>query len=396
MSDVSHQVQGSVAPGFEPVRDAFASDANEVGAGGAAFAAMVAGELVVDLWAGHAGVELWRAETRAVIMSATKGIATVGVARLVDRGEIDVEAPMAKYWPEFAAGGKAEVTVAQVLSHSAGLISVPGYDDLIKPDGEGWDQTDEIVHRLASAVPEWPPGTAIGYHGITIGWLKGELVRRVSGKSLGTLVREEVAGPLGLELDIGTPLDRQDLVAPVGTFDRDAADKRKVLSPDPSTPAYRMIFMVNGRTAPDDGDAFWREPSRLASELPAANGTATARALAILYGALANSGRHKELQLLSPATIETFATERMRGIDLVQGAYRRRGLGFQLAIPLEGNSFNWGPHEQSFGHNGAGGQIGFADPVSKAGIGFVRSYRTNSSPLGPRLVDSFYRCLGDR
>jgi CubicO group peptidase (beta-lactamase class C family) len=303
---------------------------------------------------------------------------------------------MATYWPEFAGGGKAEVTVAQVLSHSAGLISVPGYEDLIKPDGAGWDQTDEIVRRLAAAVPEWPPGTAFGYHGITIGWLTGELVRRVSGKSLGTLVREEVAAPLGLQLDIGTPAERQGLVAPVGLYDRDAPDKPKALRPDSSARAYRMIFMVDGRTAPDGGDAFWREPSRLASELPAANGTATARALATLYGVLANNGSHKELQLLSPETIKTFAAERMRGIDLVQGEYRRRGLGFQLAVPLEGNAFNWGPHEQSFGHNGAGGQIGFADPLSNAGIGFVRSHRTNNSPLGPRLVDSFYRCIGSK
>jgi CubicO group peptidase (beta-lactamase class C family) len=276
------------------------------------------------------------------------------------------------------------------------LISIPGYEDLIKPDGQGWDQTEEIVRRLGAAAPEWPPGTAFGYHGITIGWLKGELVRRVSGKSLGTLVREEVAEPLGLQLDIGTPLERQNLVAPVGTFDRDAADQRVPVRPDPSAPAYRMIFMVDGRTAPDAGDTFWRAPERLSSELPAANGTATARALATMYGALANDGRHQDVQLLSPETIKTFTTERIRGTDLVQGAYRRRGLGFQLAVPFEGNAFNWGPHEKSFGHNGAGGQIGFADPLSNVGIGFVRSYRTNNSPLGPRLVDSFYRSLGNR
>jgi CubicO group peptidase (beta-lactamase class C family) len=394
MKDVAHHVQGSVTPGFEPVRDAFAINVTEVGGGGAAFAATVAGELVVDLWAGHAGEEPWTAETRAVIMSATKGVATVGIARLVDRGQIDVDAPMAKYWPEFAEGGKTEVTVTQVLSHSVGLSSVPGYEDLIKPDGRGWDQTEEIVRRLASAVPEWSPGTGFGYHGITIGWLMGELVRRVSGKSLGTLIREEIAGPLGLGLDIGTPPERQGLVAPIGSFDHHTPEQRDALRVDPSALAYRMIFMVDGRTAVAHGDAFFREPSRLAGELPAANGTATARALATLYGALANGGRHEDLQVLSEGTIDTFRAEQVRGIDLVVGEYRRRGLGFQLAIPHEGDAFNWGPHEESFGHSGAGGQIGYADPVSKAGIGFVRSHLTNDSHLGPRLVDAFYRSFG--
>jgi CubicO group peptidase (beta-lactamase class C family) len=153
------EIGGMAVSGFEPVAEALAASIAEVGEGGAAFAAVLDGQTVVDLWAGRAREQPWREDTRAVLMSATKGVVAVVLARLVERGELEVDAPVARYWPEFAAAGKDEVTVAHVLSHTAGLITVPGYEEFMTPEGGGWDRTDEIVRRLATATPRWEPGT---------------------------------------------------------------------------------------------------------------------------------------------------------------------------------------------------------------------------------------------
>jgi CubicO group peptidase (beta-lactamase class C family) len=395
MPGTGMQVGGSTAGGFEPVRDAFARQAAEVGDGGAAFAATAGGRLVVDLWAGQAGPRPWSAPTRAVLMSATKGIVATAVALLADRSLLDVEAPVADYWPEFAATGKAEVSIAQLLSHSAGLISVPGYADLLGGAGEGWEQTSWVLKRLEAASPWWAPGAHHGYHGITFGWLVGELVRRVSGSSVGTVIREEIAGPLGLELDLGTPAERQHLVAPVilaGPPLTGAAQDRQLA--DPASLLSQMILAVNGRCILNTADAFFAGGARLAMELPALNATGTARALARLYGVLAREGRSGDLELLSPKVIDLFARERRRGPSRVTGDEERWGLGFQRPVqdPVE-PSHVWGPHDEAFGHTGLGGQVGFADPVSQVSVALVRSHLSSVSPLGGHLVSAFYSCL---
>ena len=388
-------VEGEVVAGFEAVKAVFAEQVAQVGAGGAAFAAVVDGRPVVDLWAGRAGKRPWRHETRCVLMSTTKGFGATAVARLIERGELDVEAPVARYWPEFAAAGKAEITVAQLLSHSAGLVTVPGYEDLLSPDGEGWDRTDEIVRRLAAAAPEWPPGSAHGYHGLTIGWLVGELVRRVAGVSVGTLIREEVAGPLKLELDLGTPPERQHLVAPlILPGDRAAVDADMDVA-DPELMA-RMFLTVDGRSILDTAPAFFGDPDCLQLELGGSNATGTARAVATLFGALANEGSCDGTRLLAPETVAAVTAEQRRGPDRMSGSEARWALGFALAVAPDADAPTppaWGPHDESFGANGYGGQIGFADPVSRVGVGFVRSELLAIDTLGPSLVRALYDCL---
>jgi CubicO group peptidase (beta-lactamase class C family) len=388
-------VKGRVAPGFEAVRSRFAACAEEVGAGGAAFAAVVDGALVVDLWAGTAGAGPWRRETRGVLMSSTKGVVAAAVAGLVDQGWLDVEAPVAHYWPDFAAAGKEGVTVAQLLSHTAGLVTIPGYETLLAPSGAGWDRTEEIVRRLAAAAPEWPPGTAFGYQGLTFGWLVGELVRRVAGVTVGRLVRERLCAPLGLELDLGTPVELQHLVAPVILPGGVRVPQRGVdaLLEDPGSLASRMLLSVDGRSLLDTAERFFADPQLLAMELPGSNATGTARALATLYGALAGAGCPGVPTLVSAETVAAFAAERVRGTDAVMGTAGRFGLGLELAVPPPDGTAEWGPHPEAFGHKGYGGQIGFGDPVTHVGVGFLRSMLTHDSPLAAALVESLYGCL---
>lgn len=392
------QLDGHVADGFGAVRHTFARQLPEVGDGGAAFAAVAGGQLVVDLWAGRAGHRPWSATTRAVLMSATKGVAATAVARLAERALLDVESPVAAYWPEFAAAGKAEISIAQLLSHSAGLISVPGYTELLGPAGEGWEHTGEIVRRLESAAPWWTPGSAHGYHGLTFGWLVGELIRRVTGLTAGTVIREEIAAPLGLELDVGTPPDQLHLVAPVvlaGNRLTSAIQDRQLA--DPSSNFANMLLATNQRCIVNTADVFFASPARLAMELPALNGTGTARALARLYGVLADGGRSDGAELLSAKTVEMFASERRRGPSLITGDEERWSLGFQRPPAATADSSGeWGPHDEAFGHNGLGGQIGFADPVSRVGVALVRSHLSSTSPLGSHLISSLYACLEER
>lgn len=395
MAEMATQVDGHIASGFDAVRETFTEHLAEIGRGGAAFAAAVGGELVVDLWAGRAGHQSWSAKTRAVLMSATKGVVVTAVARLADRGLLDVEAAVADYWPEFAAAGKAEVTVAQLLSHSAGVITIPGYADFLGPAGEGWERTGEILRRLQAAAPWWPPGSAHGYHGLTFGWLIGELARRVAGVSVGSVIRDEIAGPLGLELDLGTPADRQQLVAPVILAGpRLTSTVQDEQLADPSSVLSQMILAVNGHCILDRADMFFANTRHLTMELPAVNATGTARALARLYGTLADNGRFDGVQVLPSATIEMFTAERRRGLSHLTGQEERWGLGFQRPIPAPtGLPHEWGPHDEAFGHMGLGGQIGFADPVSRVGVALVRSHLSATSPLGRSLINAFYGCL---
>jgi CubicO group peptidase (beta-lactamase class C family) len=388
-------VDGTCDGEFSMIADTFAENIAEVGEGGAAFSVVRDGAMIVDIWAGNAGPCRWKPETRCVLMSATKGIAVTVIARLAERGLLDIDQPIADYWPAFAASGKGEVSLADVLSHTAGLITVPDYADLLSPDGQGWARTEEVLRRLATATPEWRPGTKHGYHGLTIGWILNEVVRRVAGGSIGTILREEIAGPLGLELDIGTPPPDQALVAPVVMpADLGSLEELVGVSRDPATPAGRMAFAADGRSFLSEADKFFSDTTALSMELPAVNGTGTARALACLYGTLAMGGASAGVRLLSQKTIDIFTAERARGTDIVTNDERRWGLGFQLLMlkPASDPTYR-GPHSEAFGHDGYGGQLGLADPVSGLGIGFIRSSLSASSPLCSRLISTLYSCL---
>jgi CubicO group peptidase (beta-lactamase class C family) len=384
-------VYGDVSSGFEPIRDTFTEHLGEVGQGGAAFAGVINGKLVVDLWAGRAGSEEWSREKRVVWHAATNGFCAIVIARLADLGVIDVHAPVAKYWPEFAAGGKSDITVAQILSHQSGIFTVPGFGDFMKPTGEGWDKTDEILRRLASATPMWRPGTAHGYGGFTFVWMLGEIVRRVTGMSLGTVLREEIVKPTKLELDLGTPLERQTTLAIPTAANDPLPDAILQQLKDPLSVVSQSFLGAKGDDYHTTSVVLDTNPNLLALELPY-NVTGTARAAAILYGALADGGKCGDLQIVSPETISSFARETSRGMDLVAGRESRFGLGFMLALPPDGYH-PWGPHSETFGHTGLGIQFSLADPISHLGVAFTRSHYSWRSLLGKQLLDVLYDCI---
>jgi CubicO group peptidase (beta-lactamase class C family) len=288
--------------------------------------------------------------------------------QLIERGLIDLDAPVARYWPEFAAGGKAEIPVRWLLSHQAGL---PAVRDLLPDDAVvNWDV---MTAALAAQEPWWEPGTKHGYHALTYGFLVGEVIRRASGKSVGTWFRENVAGPLGADFHIGfgPELDARtsdlhgslfqqrgattpDLPGPLGQMMRDITDPTTMTGAAFNNPP-RGADRVNTRA--------WR-----GAEVPAANGHGTARALSRIYGALARGGEIDGVRILERESIERARTEQAFGPDAVLGQLPMRfGLGFMLRQDLMPLS----PSENAFGHPGAGGSIGMADPDAKVGFGYV-------------------------
>ena len=408
----SKDVKGFTGPGFEPVAELLGTGATltlgdrerraDLGEGGGAFCAFVDGECVVDVWTGVAGPgRAWEEDTRAVIMSSTKGMTTLCAHILEDRGELDLDGPVVRYWPEFGAAGKAATTVRQVLSHQSGAIGVPGADQLLSWDGRGWDDGEAIAAAIAGGEPAWEPGTRHGYHGVTFGWLVGELVRRVSGQTLGTFFDAEVAGPLGVACSIGTPSDELPAVATVMEFPVRPGAQSALRAIDPESKSGRSVLAgAHGSMFADETGRprfadFMNTPKVLAAEIGALGATATARALARTYAALADGE-----ELVSRASVERFRTEQVCGRDAVMGVPTRWAVGYSLEPPalVPGAPPMHGPHEGAFGHMGAGGQIGFADPSARVAVGFVRNHLENQAlPLmGAVLVEMLYSCLDAR
>jgi CubicO group peptidase (beta-lactamase class C family) len=408
-------VKGFAAPGFERVAAMLGTGATvtlggrerraNLGAGGGAFCAFVDGECVVDVWTGVAGPgtgRAWEEDTRAVVMSSTKGLTTLCAHVLEDRGELDLDTPVIRYWPEFGAAGKSATTVRQLLSHQSGAIGVPGADQLLGWDGRGWQDTETIAAAVATGEPAWEPGTRHGYHGVTFGWLAGELVRRISGQSLGTFFKEEVAGPLGVAgaVAIGTPADDIPGVATVMEFPVKPGTQTALRSIDPASKAGRAV--VAGRHGSLFADElgqprfadFMNTPDVLAAEIGALGATATPRALARIYMALADGE-----DLVSRDSVERFRTEQVCGRDAVMGVPTRWAVGYSLEPPplVPGALPMHGPNQGAFGHMGAGGQIAFADPEAHVAVGFVRNHLENQAlPLmGACLVEMLYSCLGE-
>ena len=410
MSDVG----GFTAPGFERVAEILGQGATVVvgererpaglGEGGGAFCAYVDGECVVDVWAGFRGVgrEPWEEGTRAVIMSSTKGLTTMCAHVLEDRGELDLDASVTTYWPEFGCAGKGATTVRQLLSHQSGAIGVPGADELLAWDGTGWSDTVAIAAAVAGGEPAWEPGTRHGYHGVTFGWLVGELVRRISGVSLGAFFADEVAGPLGVAdaCAIGTPRSALGEVATVMEFPVKPGKEGALRTIDPASKSGQSVLagrqgslFVDQQGRPRFAD-FMNTPSVLQAEIGALGATATARGLARVYGALACGE-----ELVSRGSIERFWSEQVCGRDAVMGVPTRWAMGYSLEPPamIPGLPPLHGPSEGAFGHMGAGGQIGFADPSRRVACGFVRNHLENQAlPLmGACLVDVLYSCLDE-
>lgn len=368
MDATAVEVHGECAPGFEPVREAFEANFRERGELGAAFTAIRHGEVVVDLWGGWSGPDRakpWRADTLANVWSTTKGMTAICAHKLADAGELDVDAPVAKYWPEFAAAGKAEIPVRWLLSHRSGVPGI-GLDRPVRIE-ELYDW-DLMTSLLAAQEPLCEPGSAGGYHALAYGWLVGEVVRRIAGQGVREFFAEQVAGPLGADFSIGladdADLDRcATLVDPVMTEEMANALATAFAAAGPVAQAALMNPRLQGH---DANEPAWRH-----AVMPALNGHGTARAIATIYAALVDGS------LLSPAALARARESQGKEVDAVLGLPNEWGLGFYLGSDARG----FGPNPTAFGHDGLGGSTGGADPEN--GIAF--GYTLNQ--LGPLIRD---------
>jgi CubicO group peptidase (beta-lactamase class C family) len=351
-------IEGTVAPGFEHVRDAFASNFSRGDAYedvGASLAVYRGGRLVADLWGGYrdsARARPWTRDTLINVWSTTKGITAIAVALLVDRGKLSYEDLVAKHWPEFAANGKGAITVAQLLSHQGGL---PGFTDEATTVEDFYDW-ERVTSRLARQAPVWAPGAKNSYHAMTYGFLAGELVRRSSGISPGAFVAREIAGPLGAEVFIGLGVALEPRVAEM--IKPSAAVDMAALN----LPPEAIAALTNpGVEAERPNSRAWR-----AAQVPAANGHATAMGLARVYGAIADGGALEGVRLLSPETIARMTQVQTTRPDLMLGFAPNWAMGFAT------NGIGvYGPNPRAFGHSGWGGSFGCADVEAKVGIGYT-------------------------
>ncbi|WP_189320244.1 serine hydrolase domain-containing protein [Streptomyces flaveus] len=359
-------IDGEVEAGFEPVREAFAANFARHGDIGAAVCVYRDGRPVVDLWGGIADPDTdrpWARDTLQLVYSATKGATATAAHLLAERGALDLDAPVTEYWPEFAANGKAEIPVRWLLSHQAGLVAL----DQPVPLAEAlaWQP---MVAALAAQRPLWTPGTAHGYHGRTWGWLVGEVIRRVSGRTPGRFFADEIASPLGLDFFIGLPASERHRVSRMA-YQQPEVDFTTV--PPESIPeelremvaAWRDPNSFSNRAfqVTDPAEIDFNSPEVQAAELPASNGIGTARGLARMYAALI--GEVDGVRLLTPETLASATKEQASGTDQVMVMPSRLSSGYML--PTETNPMT-GPN--SFGHAGRGGSLAFADP--EHGIAF--------------------------
>ena len=364
-------IAGTVQAGFESVRAAFAANFQRDGEDreiGAALAVYVRGRCVVDLWGGHTDAgetKPWARDTLINVWSASKGVVSIAVAMLVDQGRLSYDDKVAKHWPEFAVGGKADVTVGQLVSHQAGLN---GFDAAATTeDLFDWGL---CTSRLAGQAPAWVPGTAVSYHAITHGYLAGEVVRRVTGQDVGGFIRDALAGPLGADFHIGLPHAHDwraaEMVAPV------AASTTAIGAADQSPIAARAVGNPKlDATAPNRRD--WR-----AAQIPAANGQSSAQGLGRIYAAIANGGALDGSTVISPAGIDRLRTVRHPGPDMLLGP-RRWAAGVAMNVLP-----NFGPHPETFGHSGWGGAYGCANVERGVAIGYVMNRMGGSLVGNPR------------
>lgn len=371
-------VNGTVAEGFEPVGEAFAANFAQLGERGAAVAVYRDGHRVVDLWAGTKDVDgtaPWEPGTAQVVRSATKGVAAAALLLLHQRGELDLDAPVGTYWPEYKAAGKEHTRVRDLLAHRAG---VPVLDRPLTP-AEAADP-DRGAAAVAAQAPVWEPGTDHGYHAQTYSWLTGELLRRVTGRPAGDWIADEMARPAGADLWLGLPAPEHARVGRVGPVDAPETagglktrPKRAVAEAyaDPASLTRRAFAAIT--PLPDENDPAYR-----AAALPASNGIATADGLARFYASLIGEV-DGGTRLFTPETMELARGERSAGPDRVLVVGTRFGLGYMLhgaASPLLSPA--------SFGHPGRGGALGFADPEAGIAFGYVTNGFRGSVTADPR------------
>ncbi len=360
MSGTPSNVEGSCDPRFDAVRAAFAENFADGLELGASLSISVDGRNVVDLWGGHldaAKTRPWERDSLVCVFSCTKGIVALATMWAVANDLVDLDAPVAAYWPEFAAEGKDTLPVRYLLTHQAGLPAIRQR----MPFGSLSDW-QAMTGALAAEVPWWTPGDGHGYHGVTFGHLIGEVLRRVTGRTCGQLIGDELAGPLGIELLMPLPseLDSRtsDLVVemdPAGTF-FDRWNAKTSLGPrafgnppDSNDPRHTVSEL-------------WRR-----AEIPAANLHANARALDRLFSVLACGGSVPELTVAPTDLVEEFGRCHVRGDDLVMELPTAFGLGFEHTIP----EWRFGPGERTYGHNGSGGSLAIVDPDAGVSLGYA-------------------------
>lgn len=375
-------VQGQVAPGFEPVREAFAANfqrGDDYREAGAALAVYVAGRPVVDLWAGladRAGTRAWQRDTLINVYSSTKGLVATAFAKLVDEGRLRYEDAIVKHWPEYGQAGKERTTVAQLLSHQAGL---PGFAEPTTVT-DLYDWTARCA-SLARQRPLWEPGEKTSYHAMTWGFLVGEVFRRASGMTVGAYLARCIAGPLKAETFIGLPQALEPRVARM-LGPRSAPDLSALTQPPEA-----LAALVNPQLDPE----VCNTPAWRSAEIPAANGQASAQGIARVYAALANGGELEGTRLLSAGAIEAMTQVQARRADLLLGFQDNWALGMCL------NQLGMlGPAPETFGHGGWGGSFGCANLQARVGIGYVCNQmgaQLVGDPRGAGLCQAIFDCL---
>jgi CubicO group peptidase (beta-lactamase class C family) len=383
------KIEGTCDPKFNRVKDAFAENFEKRVEVGAAAAVMLDGKSVVDIWAGHADKEKtkpWARDTLVNVYSTTKGVTAICAHRLADKGLLDIDAPVAKYWPEFAQAGKDKLPVRYLLSHKAGLAAVRK-----TLDEDALFKWDKMTTALAEQEPWWEPGTKHGYHALTFGYLVGEVIRRITGKTPGTYLRDELAGPLGLDLHIG--LDAKN----------DARTGDMIPTPPPAPGEPNLFAEIMKDTESVTYKAFMNPPGGMrpglvntrewrAAEIPAANGHTTARSLAKLYGAVARGGELDGVRVMSKEQVAQCSIEQSNGPDALLILNTRFSLGFMMSQP----GASMGPNAKSFGHPGAGGSLGYADPEAKIGFGYTMNKMHAGLLIDARataLIDAVYASM---
>jgi CubicO group peptidase (beta-lactamase class C family) len=386
------QVHGSCDPRFLALREAFAGNFRERGELGAALSVYIEGRPVVDIWAGWADqacVRPWERDTLVDVFSVGKGMVALSLLLLVERGQVDLDAPVARYWPGFASGGKGAITVRTLLGHRAGLPAIRrSLPELAIYD---WQL---MTSALADQEPWWKPGETHGYHVNTFGFLVGEIVRRVSGQTIGNFLRSEISDPLDADFHFGIGAPEEPRIAEfVWSTDR---PRPRISDVDPELTEddaeHALLLRCTYLNPPGlSGLGTVNTSAWRSVEIPSANGHANARATARIYGALACGGAVDGVRLLAPGLIEEATGEVSCGVDFVLRRPTRFGLGFQLTQPER----PLGPNPRSFGHYGAGGSLGFADPDARLSFGYTpnRAGPRWQDPRNRVLIDATYACL---
>ena len=392
-----------VQPGFEPVREALIKNFTHFGEYGASVCVIRHGEVVVDLWGGFADVEEvrpWERDTMGVLFSSTKGLAAICLLMLHDRGLLDYDAPVATYWPEFAAHGKQNITVRTLLCHRAGLIALE--KDLSLAD---MAHPEKMAAVASDTIPAWTPGEAQGYHGVSYGYFVAELFRRITGESVGTFLAREVASPLDADVHIGLAADLDHRVAKMYMQrKRDVITKilpRILLSPKVEGRVYRSVLFggaesrtrrafANPSALGTKAVGNFNKPEVRRLELPWANGIGNARGLARVYQPLALDGSHNGVRLVREEVARLPIPRHSWSYDQVL----HRPMGFTLGFVKEEPQL-FSPNPDAFGHPGAGGALGWADPVEGLSIGYVLNrmdFRIRSR-RALALCHALYTCI---